>query len=142
VWKNPQESISFVFVGQQFYNEHKTILKSIEDKVGTDKKLIQKESDFVKKHFETFSFTHDSKDKFKVKFINKYIHQDDYLSIVLKRLCVYLKGHMSANLPDDIYIWTKRPIAKTQAIVANFIANCFQNSTNITFSMLKTAVKN
>lgn len=125
LWSDSKNYTCFIFLGDKLYNKHKKII----DKIESGKKLSDKEASIFPKHL-----WHNEKN---IKFINKQIHKDDNINMLVKRVCVYLKEQFTDAHPDDIYMWIEKPVIKNASLVANFISNCFQTNKNIPFKDLQ-----
>jgi hypothetical protein len=127
LWTDNESYITYVFVGKETYEKHKTIFEKIENNKKLTELQIQKLKDEGISEYQN------------IKFIDKTIHTDDNISILLKRLCVYLDNTIP---PEDMYLWINKPVVKNPGLVANFVNNCFRQYKKITFEELKTAAKN
>jgi hypothetical protein len=133
LWINDKESTSFVFIDKLVYKKHQ---KTIE-KIAAGKDITPNEESSLSEDIPSRLWKNQ-----KAVFLDKIIHRDDTIGMLLKRLCVYLKPWLSDSTPDEIYTWVHRKVDKGPGIVANFVSNCFESHNKLPFTEFARSVTN
>lgn len=149
VWITEQESVTYIFVGDNHDDATKTILQKLEGISKGSKRvsLSSSEQNTLQKVFganytKYLGFKHITSQLSAVKYVLSWINPDDSINWLKKKLYSHLYKDLSLRSHEGLYMWVNKKFTVTQSVLRIFLTNCFKTDKRISFQQFASNVLN